>query len=67
MSQAIEPKANMALVVRGHLAEIQALAQELTFLLQAKPSIVVVHRQLSGSKLWIKEGGDMNEEGTGLQ
>jgi formamidopyrimidine-DNA glycosylase len=59
-----ELKANMALVVRAPLSDIQDFAKDLTELLQARPAILVVHAQMSGSKLWIKEGGDMNEEGS---
>jgi hypothetical protein len=51
-------KANLGLVFRGDFFEIRSFADDLDTLLSKYPEVRLVFRHFSGSKLWIKEGGD---------
>lgn len=55
-----EVKVTYAVVLRGELMAVHAVAQGLEMLLDKHPDVKVVHHQTSASKLWIKEGEDVN-------
>ena len=61
-SEITELKANLGLVLRGDVVILKALMADLDRLLSERPEVQIVHKHVSASKLWIKEGGDMNEE-----
>lgn len=55
----IELKANLGLVVRGDYSAINAFMEGIEALLN-ETGVQLVHKHASASKLWIKEGDDMN-------
>jgi len=56
----IELKANLGIVVRGDILELKDFLVTLNDYLSEFTGINLVHKQLSASKLWIKEGDEMN-------
>lgn len=48
-------KANLAVVVRGPMGELPVFAERIESLC-VELGLIVVHKQASASKLWIKEG-----------
>ena len=66
MNGITELKANLGLVLRGDVIVLKALMADLDRLLRDKPELQIVHRHVSASKLWIREGDGMNgDEGDG--
>ena len=59
-----ELRANLAIVLRGDLTELKAVLCRLEESLNESPSVRVVHKHVSASRLWVNEGDDMNETGT---
>jgi hypothetical protein len=59
-TQSIELKANMGLVLRGEFDDIKLFLGELETLLQMH-QLQLIHRHVSASRLWIKEGDGMND------
>ena len=55
-----EVKANFAIVLRGDILAIREVTKGLDLLLSRNPDVKVIHKMTSASKLWIKEGDDMN-------
>ena len=51
-----ELKANMGMVLRGDFIALKAVMLELSELLAKRPEVQIVHKHVSASKLWIKEG-----------
>jgi hypothetical protein len=47
-------KANLAVVVRGDMRDLSAFAERVE-LLASELQLVIVHKQASASRLWIKE------------
>lgn len=64
MQEITELKANLGMVLRGDVVVLKALMADLERLLSKRPEIQIVHKHLSASKLWVREGDGMNE---GLQ
>jgi hypothetical protein len=61
MNGITELKANLGLIVRGDVIALKAFMDDLDRLLTKTPKLKVVHRHVSASKLWIREGEEMNE------
>lgn len=57
----MELKANLGFVVRGDFTGLNLFAEKLDQL-ALEIGVRIVHKQASASKLWIKEGDDMNEQ-----
>ena len=58
----LELKANLGIVVRGDVLELKDFLVTLDDYLSEFTGINLIHKQLSASRLWIKEGDDMNGE-----
>lgn len=56
--------ANLAIVIRGELMAIKEVADVIERILSVNPEVRVIHKQVSVSKLWIKEGDGMNDRST---
>ena len=61
MTEINELKANLGLVLRGDVVVLKAFMADLDRLLAKRPEIQIVHKHVSASKLWIREGEEMNE------
>ena len=61
MKEITELKANLALVLRGDVVVLRAFMTDLDNLLANRPEVQIVHKHVSASKLWIREGEEMNE------
>jgi hypothetical protein len=61
MNDFTEVKANCAILIRGDILAIKRIMQQLDQWLSHEPDIKLIHQQVSASRLWIKEGDDMNE------
>jgi len=48
-------KANLAVIVRGSMSDLPTFAERVEALC-AELGLIVVHKQASASKLWVKEG-----------
>jgi hypothetical protein len=59
-----EVRANLGLVLRGDIFDLKTFSEGLDRLLIETPTVRLVHRQVSASRLWLKEGDDMNETGS---
>jgi len=62
----IELKVNFGLVLRGDILALHEVTEGIDLLISEHPEVRLVHRHLSASKLWIKEGDDMNGTGRTL-
>jgi len=60
-NEMVELKANLGVVLRGDFVVLKALMADLDRLLAEKPEVQIVHKHVSASKLWIREGDGMNE------
>jgi hypothetical protein len=56
-----ELKANLGIVLRGEVVALKSLLERLDGLISETPEVQLVHKHVSASKLWLKEGGEMNE------
>ena len=56
----MELKANLGLVCRGEYSALSEFSERLEKLVE-EMGIQIVHKHVSASKLWIKEGDDMND------
>lgn len=56
----MELKANLGIVVRGDFTGLNLFA-DLIDELALQAGVQVVHKQASASRLWIKEGDEMND------
>ena len=54
-------KANLATVFRGPITELQQLGELIASFIESHFDVQMVFQHTSASKLWIKEGGEMNE------
>jgi hypothetical protein len=61
MNQITELKANLGLIVRGDVMVLKAFMADLDRLLAKRSEVQVIHKHLSASKLWIREGDGMND------
>jgi hypothetical protein len=61
MKNITEVKANLGLVLRGDVIALKAFMADLDKILDKRSELQVVHRHVSASKLWIREGEEMNE------
>ena len=61
MSERMEMKANLGLVFRGEVVALKGFLERLDELTSETPEVQLVHKHVSASKLWVKEGGEMNE------
>ena len=62
MTTITELKANLGLVLRGDVIVLKAFMADLDKLLDdRRPELQVIHKHVSASKLWIREGEGMNE------
>ena len=61
MSERMEMKANLGLVYRGEIVALKSFLEQLDRLTSETPAVQLVHKHVSASKLWVKEGGEMNE------
>jgi len=62
MHDMTELKANLGLVLRGDIVVLRLFMDDLEKLLNKRPDVQIVHKHVSASKLWIREGEEMNEE-----
>jgi|WetSurMetagenome_2_1015567.scaffolds.fasta_scaffold74737_2 hypothetical protein len=58
--KSMELKANLGFVVRGDFTGLNLFA-DLIDKLALQAGVQIVHKQVSASRLWIKEGDEMNE------
>ena len=58
-SEIDELKANLGIVLRGDFVFLKAFMADLDKLLAKKPEVQIVHKHVSASKLWIREGDGM--------
>ena len=61
MSPRTELKANMGIVLRGDVIALKGFVERLDELIAEAPDMQLVHKHISASKLWIREGEGMNE------
>jgi hypothetical protein len=61
MTEEMSVKANLGLVLRGEIVALKSLVERLDGLISSTPAVQLVHKHVSASKLWIREGGEMNE------
>ena len=61
MNDFTEVKVNCAILIRGDVIALKRIMQQLNQWISHEPELKLVHQQVSASKLWIKEGDDMNE------
>ena len=61
MPERMEMKANLGLVVRGEIVALKGFVERLDGMISETPEVQLVHKHVSASKLWVKEGGEMNE------
>lgn len=59
--QNTELKANLGIVLRGDIVALRGFVERLDGLISEMPEMQLVHKHVSASKLWVKEGGEMNE------
>lgn len=62
MTEITELKANLGLILRGDVIVLKAFMADLDGLLRDNPELQVIHRHVSASKLWIREGDGLNEK-----
>jgi hypothetical protein len=60
MNKFSEMKANLGILFRGDFRALEDLLERIAPILE-ETGIQIVHKQVSASKLWIKEGEDMND------
>jgi hypothetical protein len=61
MNDLTELKVNLGMVLRGDVVVLKELMADLDRLLSKRPEVQIVHKHVSASKLWIREGDGMNE------
>ena len=61
MSERMEMKANLGLVIRGEIVALKGFVERLDGLISETPDVQLVHKHVSASKLWVKEGDGINE------
>lgn len=61
MNNLTELKANLGVVLRGDVIVLKAFMADLDKLLAKRPEVQIVHKHVSASKLWIREGEEMND------
>ena len=54
---AMAVKANLGIVLRGDVIALKGFVERLDELISESQSVQLVHKHVSASKLWIKEGG----------
>ena len=52
-----ELKANLGIVLRGDVIALKGFVERLDELISESPEVQLVHKHVSASKLWLKEGG----------
>jgi len=60
MKEITELKANLGLVLRGDFVVLKAFMTDLDKLLASRSEVQIVHKHVSASNLWIREGDGMN-------
>ena len=61
MTEEMSVKANLGLVLRGEIVALKSFLERLDGLISETTKVQLVHKHVSASKLWLKEGGEMNE------
>lgn len=61
MTEEMSVKANLGLVLRGEIVALKGFVERLDGMISETPEVQLVHKHVSASKLWLKEGGEMNE------
>jgi hypothetical protein len=61
MTEEMSVKANLGLVLRGEIVALKGFVERLDGMISETPDVQLVHKHVSASKLWVKEGGEMNE------
>jgi hypothetical protein len=56
-NELLQLKVNVGLVLRAEISALKHFVDQLDYLFKASPDVELIHKQLSASKLWIKEGG----------
>ena len=51
----------MGIVLRGDVIALKGFVERLDELIAESPDMQLVHKHISASKLWIREGGEINE------
>ena len=62
MTEEMSVKANLGLVLRGEIVALKSFVERLDGLISETPEVRLIHKHVSASKLWVKEGGEMNED-----
>ena len=57
MNDTSELKANLGIVLRGDVIALKSFVERLDELIAESTDIQLVHKHVSASKLWVKEGG----------
>lgn len=57
MNPKTELKANLGIVLRGEVVALKGFVERMGTLLSECEEVRLVHKHVSASKLWIKEGG----------
>lgn len=61
MTYMTELRANLGIILRGDVIELRTFMLRLDGLLADTPDVKLVHKHVSASKLWLREGTDMND------
>jgi len=56
-----ELKANLGIVLRGEVVALKGFLERLDGLISESGGVQFVHKHLSASRLWIKEGDGMDD------
>jgi len=59
MTDASELKANLGIVLRGDILALKGVLERIDQLIAEFQCVQLVHRHVSASKLWIREGDEM--------
>ncbi len=58
MDEIAELKANLGMILRGDVVALKSFMADLDKLMSRRPEVQIVHRHVSASKLWIREGNE---------
>jgi hypothetical protein len=61
MKNMFEVRGNLGLILRGDVMDLKVLMERIEGFLVEAPGVQLVHRQFSGSRLWMKESDEIDE------
>lgn len=62
MREMFEVRGNLGLIFRGDVLDLKGLMESVEGYLKDNPSIQLVHKQFSGSRLWMNEGDEVDDK-----